>query len=202
MFGANASNWPLAAGTARVFRATLACAFAAAISTSASAAPGNSHTLQGTANGEVLNPMTIAKVEDMDFGSIAATATPGTVVLNPANSACTKTGALVLSGTCQAAVFDGYGSFLQVLRIQVANSIQLTGSNGGSMQLNNFTLNTTPDLLYIGGNGNGVGNGNRRYAILRLSGLFNFRVGGTLNVGANQTPGAYTGTFDVTVRYQ
>ncbi|HMP56672.1 MAG TPA: DUF4402 domain-containing protein [Novosphingobium sp.] len=27
-------------------------------------------------------------------------------------------------------------------------------------------------------------------------------MGGTLNVNANQAPGVYTGTFDVTVQYQ
>jgi hypothetical protein len=30
---------------------------------------------------------------------------------------------------------------------------------------------------------------------------FTFRVGGTLNVAANQVEGVYTGTFDVTVQY-
>jgi hypothetical protein len=32
--------------------------------------------------------------------------------------------------------------------------------------------------------------------------LFEFQVGAQLNVGANQLPGAYSGTFNVTVTYR
>ena len=63
-------------------------------------------------------------------------------------------------------------------------------------------LGTAPDLNYIGGNGNGLGNGNRRYQITSASGIFTLRVAGRLNVGANQRPGVYTGTFTVQVNYQ
>ena len=156
--------------------------------------------MQGSTVAEVVNPGTIVKVEDMDFGALAATTVARTVVLNPDTSVCTSI--LVLIGSCQAAVFDGRAASGQVVRLAVSNSITLTGSNGGSMVLNNFTLDTDPELIWQSGNGNGTGNGNRRYRPAASDGFFTFRVGGTLNVGANQTPGAYTGTFDVTARFQ
>ena len=37
---------------------------------------------------------------------------------------------------------------------------------------------------------------------ITLAGGDSFSVGGTLNVGANQADGAYSGTFTVTVDYQ
>ena len=70
------------------------------------------------------------------------------------------------------------------------------------MTVNNFTMGLAPDVTYIGGNGHGLGNGNRRYQINSNTGIFTFRLGGRLNVGANQAPGVYNGTFNVTVQYQ
>ena len=67
---------------------------------------------------------------------------------------------------------------------------------GGTMTVNNLALDPTPDLVPIG-NGN-----QRRWEIQPNDGIFDFRVGGTLNVGANQAGGTYDGTFVVTVQYQ
>lgn len=201
MFGANRRIRPLSAAVSRVIRAGLACAFAAALPATAQAAPGNSFNVQGTASAEILGPGTLVNIEGMHFGNIANATAPGTVVLNPATSVCTKTGPIILSGTCQAAVFDGMGNRRAVVRLNVSTSITLTGSNGGTMVLDNFTLDTAPDLILRGGNGNGLGNGNRRYDIGPSSGIFTFRVGGTLRVNTNQTPGAYTGTFTVQANF-
>jgi Domain of unknown function (DUF4402) len=199
MLGGNPTARPPLAGTARFVRALVACALAAALPVPAYAA-GDTHTMQGSSAAEVLAPGQIIKIRDMNFGQIAAATAAGTVVLNPATSLCTST--LVLAGACQSAVFDGLAPGGQVVRLAVSNSITLNGSNGGTMTLNNFTLDTAPELVLQGGNGNGNGNGNRRYTPAASSGFFAFRVGGTLNVGANQTPGAYTGTFTVTARFQ
>ena len=58
-------------------------------------------------------------------------------------------------------------------------------------------------LAACAANGNGNGNGGGpRFEIASNSGIFTFRVGARLNVGANQAPGVYTGTFPVTVIYQ
>jgi hypothetical protein len=92
------------------------------------------------------------------------------------------------------------GARRMMVRFQMPTTITLTGP-GQNMTVTNFTLDTTPDLTFVGGNGNGLGNGNRRYRIEPSSGIFTFRVGGRLNVNANQAGGNYTGTFQVTVQY-
>jgi Domain of unknown function (DUF4402) len=37
---------------------------------------------------------------------------------------------------------------------------------------------------------------------LDITGVIDFRIGGRLNVGANQASGLYTGTFTLTMDYQ
>jgi hypothetical protein len=54
---------------------------------------------------------------------------------------------------------------------------------GGTMTVSNWTLDGKP---------------NRK---VPLNNAFNFSVGATLNVGAGQADGIYTGTFAVTVQY-
>ena len=40
-----------------------------------------------------------------------------------------------------------------------------------------------------------------RFRIAALNGVFNFPIGATLEVGANQAPGFYTGTWSITLNY-
>lgn len=168
-------------------------------------APANSALAQTvSANSEasivIVRPLTLVKSQDLDFGRIAPSATGGTVTLNPDALTCAVTGGLVHAGTCQPAEFVGMGARRMMVRFQMPTTITLTGP-GQNMTVTNFTLDTTPDLTFVGGNGNGLGNGNRRYRIEPSSGIFTFRVGGRLNVNANQAGGNYTGTFQVTVQY-
>jgi hypothetical protein len=121
--------------------------------------------------------------------------------MNPDTQVCTTTGGVVHTGACTAAQVVGMGVRRMTLRIAVPTSVTLTGPGGRTMVVNNMTLDTTPELRFIGGNGLGLGAGNRRYEISSLLGIFAFRIGGTLNVGANQGGGVYTGTFPVTVQY-
>jgi hypothetical protein len=104
-------------------------------------------------------------------------------------------------GTCRAARFTGMGRRNLFVRFQLPNTVTLTTPGGATMVADTFTIGNTTDLTFIGGNGNGLGNGNRRWAIQPLSGIFTFNVGARLNVGANQAPGLYTATFNVTVQY-
>jgi hypothetical protein len=148
----------------------------------------------------IVAPLTLVKSKDLDFGLIAPRPTAGTVTLEPINQTCAVSGGLIHAGACQAAEFVGMGVRRMNVRISVPTTVTLTGP-GANMTVTNFTLATSPDLAFIGGNGNGLGNGNRRYQIQPTNGIFDFRVGGRLNVGANQLGGRYTGTFTVTVQY-
>lgn len=159
-------------------------------------------TASASAQATVVAPLTLVKVTDMNFGRVAARPTAGTVIINPNTGACTVTGGLIHQGLCRYAEFAGMGTKRMTVKIQVPTTITLTGPAGATMLVDQVTLGTAPELQYISGNGNGIGAGNRRYDIVSNTGIFTFRVAGRLNVGANQRPGVYTGTFSVTVVYQ
>lgn len=147
----------------------------------------------------LLNPGTIVRATDMDFGKIARPAAPGSVVLTPvAAPTCNTTGGLVHTGDCRAAQFDGDMNLFFFLRITrpAGGQINLVGPGGSTMRLNNFTFGGTTGLLAWGSTAT-----EQRYLVLSADGRFTFHVGGTLQVSANQTPGAYTGTFALQFNY-
>lgn len=181
----------------RAFGAAGALACAALL-----APPALAQTGTGTAQVTIVEPLGLVKIEDLNFGKVAATAAPGRVLVDPNTGTCSVTGAVSSGGGCQFAEFGGMGVRRFTLRIQIPTTVTLTGPGGATMLADTFTLGTSPDLVFIGGNGNGLGAGNRRYQISSPTGIFTFRLGGRLNVGANQTPGVYNGTFNVTVQYQ
>lgn len=185
-------------GAWRAFCAALFCAFLSFMSTNPALA--QAATTTGSSTAVVVTPLSLVKSKDLDFGRIAPRPTAGTITLDPVAQTCVATGGLIHAGTCQAAEFVGMGVRRMTVRISVPTTVTITGP-GAPMTITNFTLATSPDLAFIGGNGNGLGNGNRRYRIQPTSGIFDFRVGGRLNVGANQAGGKYTGTFSVTVQY-
>ena len=156
------------------------CAVAIFASTQAFAAS------QATANASatVLSPITIAKVDDMNFGSFVSGTSAGSVALTPA-SATNKTGAGVLNpdGEGSAAKFSVTGLSNGVFSITLPTSVTLTAT-GGTMTVDTFTTDLSPTA-----------------ATLSAGGLADLYVGATLQVGAAQADGTYTGTFDVSVDY-
>ncbi len=183
----------------RAICAVLGCVLGGLVWTapaSAETATGN-----GTSNAVVVEPLSLIKTQDLSFGKIVPRPTAGTVIVNPDTGACTVTGAILQVGTCRFAQFTGMGRRSMRVRFQLPTTITLSNGTGGTMTADTFTLGSTPDLTFVGGNGNGLGNGNRRWNINPASGIFTFRLGAKLNVGANQAPGIYVGTFAVTVQY-
>lgn len=185
----------------RALCARLICALAALlIAPAALAQSGSSPPVSAPAHVTVVTPASLVKINDLDFGNIVPQTTAGTVVLNPANNVCTTTGTIIHIGGCLAANFAGLGRRNFIVRLSVSTSTNLTGP-GQTMVMNAMTIDTAPDLVYQP-NGGGNGNGNQRYRIDSTTGIFNFQVGGTLAVNANQAPGQYSGTFTVTANYQ
>jgi spore coat protein U-like protein len=180
------------------------CALTALAGASLMAVPAQAGGVQASSNAQatVVAPLSLIKIQDLRFGRIVARTTAGTVTVNPDTGVCTVTGPILETGGCQFAQFAGMGTRRMTLRMQIPTTVTLTGPGGATMVADTFTLGLSPDLTYIGGNGHGLGNGNRRYTINPNSGIFTFRIGGRLNVGANQASGVYTGSFSVTVQYQ
>lgn len=165
-------------------------------------APAQAQAASATAQAVIVEPLGLVKIEDLRFGRMAVGPVAGTVTVDPSSGNCSTTGGVVSGGGCGFAEFGGQGVRKLTLRIQIPASAILTGPNGATMTAGSFTLGTAPDLAFIGGSGSGLGNGNRRYQISSDIGIFTLRLGGQLGVGANQTPGLYTGSFAVTVQYQ
>lgn len=171
--------------------ALVACALAPGV---ANAQTRSVETATARGRAVVLTPLSFINTRAMDFGRIATTAA-GTVTLSPVTNACTPSAGVLRIGTCQPAEFAGRGALNLVVRIRVNEStINLTGP-GAPMRLDTFTVGPAPNLLYIGAPGN------PRYRILTPTGIFTFRVGGTLRINANQLPGQYRGTFTVRADY-
>lgn len=130
-------------------------------------------------------PATVRKLEDLDFAFLSVT-TAGTAVINPNTDAMTTTGGVLhAGGVPHAAMFEATSPVRGVVIIRIPrNPITITRVGGTeTMTVSNWTMS---------------GNARRTVAAHEA---FTFKVGGTLNVNANQIEGTYVGTFDVEVQY-
>ncbi len=135
----------------------------------------------------LVTPISIAKTTDMHFGTVAASGTAGTVVLDYADGRTTTGGVTLPSGSTlqKTAVFTVTGEGNSGFSISIPSSpITLTGSVSGSMTVSNFADD-------LGASGTLV------------SGSKTIKVKATLNVGVGQVAGTYTNASDlaVTVNY-
>jgi hypothetical protein len=142
--------------------------------------------VDATANATIILPLSVTKLQDMDFGSIAPT-TAGTAVLDPDTDTLSVTGgASAVGGTPHCAEFIGAAEHNSVVNIKIPKQpINLTRVGGTeTMTASNFTLQS----------------GLKKKALANMD-SFTFRVGATLSVAAAQVEGTYVGTFDVTLQY-
>jgi hypothetical protein len=166
---------------ARFARLSAALALCALDQAAAAATP----QLQATAGATVIRPLTVTKIQDMDFGDLSV-GVAGTAVLEPnANSLTTTGGVLRVGGSPTCAEFVGAAQSNSVVNIKVPNNpVTLTRVGGTeTMTASSFTLQ-----------------GQSKRTLAKAD-SFTFRVGATLNVPANQVEGVYVGTFAVTVQY-
>ena len=143
-----------------------------------------SATTTATALAAIVRTATLVKADDLAFGNIVPGNTAGTVVINENTCARSKTGGLVLAGgSTHCAQFGGEATIGILMTTSLDNTVTLSGDAGGTM---------TAALVLRGGEGTTFFPG---------TGLKTFWVGGTLNVARYQTPGIYTGTFNLSVNY-
>lgn len=132
-----------------------------------------------TATATLVAPISITKTVDMNFGTVAASATAGTVVLAVDNGVTATGGVSLPGGTPAAAQFDVTGEGTSTFDITLPSSIVL--SNG--------TDNLTVDNFVSNPSGTGA----------LVAGSATIAVGATLNVPANAPAGVYTNSADLTV---
>lgn len=133
----------------------------------------------------MLHPLSLVLKGDLDFGRIAV-AGAGSVVIEPNANLMTASGGVVpLGGLPTAASFIGAAGSASVVIIRIPKNPITIARVGGTetMSVRNFTLQ-----------------GQDKRTLARQE-SFEFRVGATLNVPANQVDGDYVGSFDVTVHY-
>lgn len=154
----------------------LVCAGGYGASVLAASATGNS-------NATIVAPIAIAPTAtELNFGDISPnTATPGTVTVDTASARTGSGVGLVAGGTVSAGVFNVTGCANCAFNVTAPTPGALLTGPGLDMTITAFTtINSSP----LDGAGAGT-----------------VTVGGTLAVGANQTAGAYAGTYAVTVDY-
>lgn len=160
--------------------------------------PGIAHAGQANGRAEiaVLRTLSFIKIDDLEFGNIVAGPTAGTVTISPFGARSTTGSVTVVGGGFQQAQFGGRGATNQnVLISMTANTVTLRRSVGTqTMIANTFIIGSSPTQ--------NLGITPRQFRITSATGVFQFGVGARLNVGANQAPGAYSGTFRLTLIYQ
>lgn len=168
------------------FVALLSCVASALLVPAIAYAAPVAATTAATANALLTHPISIVKTSDLDFG-LLTTASAGTVVIDPNANSIASTGGVSLAGSqWSAASFVGAaGGVAVVVLIKLPNQAVTVTRQGGTetMTVSNLTLQ---------------GLNKRALAALQS---FSFRVGGTLNVAANQAEGIYAGTFSVDIQY-
>jgi len=174
----------------KVTRAIGAAIFAALIPV----APAMADTEVATAEVTVVRPLSFVIDDGLDFGNIIRGTTAGTVTVAP-NGTRTATGGAILAngGGHKPASFAGMGTNNQRVDISLgANSIMVTGP-GAPMRVHTFVVGSTPTAVLT--------TAPLRFRINSATGVFSFPIGATLDVGANQAPGKYTGTWTINLNY-
>lgn len=157
---------------------TLACA---ALAPSAMAA-----TATGNSSATVVTPIAITANATLDFGTVVAGATAGTVVMSTAGARSVTGGTTLSSKNAGAAgTFDvtGQASTTYAITLPASISISDGAATPNTMTVDTFTSNPAST------------------GTLSTGGAQTISVGATLSVSGSQVAGTYTGTYDVTVAY-
>ena len=156
----------------------------------ASAAPAAAQVYpdrQATGEALILVPLSLVKIDDLDFGTVVTSPVSGTVSINATTGARTVAGGITGLASDQGfrARFAGAGSPNQQVIVVVTQPTALQNANGDQITVLALTLEGSPIKT-----------------IDPVTRAFNFGVGGIILVGANQPEGIYSATFDVTALYQ
>jgi hypothetical protein len=142
-------------------------------------------TQNATAEVEIIGGVTVRKLRDLNFAALSAVGA-GTATINPNTEVMTTTGGVLHAGsTPYAALFEAVSPAKAVVIIRIPrNPITVTRVGGTeTMTVSSWTLSGD----------------SRRNTVAHEE--FEFKVGGTLTVGANQAEGLYIGNFDVEIQY-
>ena len=135
----------------------------------------------------VLVPLTLVKIDDLDFGSVVTSPAPGTVTIDPGTGTRSVAGGVtgVTSDAGNRAYFAGAGSPSQQVLLALSPPVALVNAGGDTIPVLGMTLDGPP-----------------MRTIDPVSRAFFVGVGGTLQVAADQPEGDYNADFWLTAIYQ
>jgi hypothetical protein len=170
----------------RVARFFLSIAGLLAIMVAAPAAAGPViPNKQAKAVVDILPPIAVRKLQDLNFATLGVY-DAGTATIDPNTDIMTVTGGVTHIGqTPYSALFEAVAPSKSVVHIRVPKKPTIVTRVGG-------TETMIVDLFTISGS-------DSRNVVAKEA--FEFSVGGTLHVNANQAEGTYVGTFDVDLQY-
>jgi hypothetical protein len=168
-------------------RLLIAAALAGAAAMPADAAPVPAAN-NASGRALILVPLTLTKIDDLEFGSVIPTTVSGTVMINASTGARTFTGGVtgVPSDTGNRAYFGGGGSPSQQVIVWVTPPAELTSTTNASDKIPVLTLTL---------------DGSPVRTINATTRTFFFGVGGIIQINANQPEGVYQAIFEVTAIY-
>jgi hypothetical protein len=142
------------------------------------------------AKGVVVQPLTLTKIQDLDFGTVVSSSTAGSVTINPDTGFRTTTPGVtgVPSYPGDRGLFQGNGT--------PSNTVQLALSGPSVLISTTNPLDTVTASNWL------LDSGNSTTRTIGSTGLFNVGVGATFGIGANQPAGLYQADFTVTAVYQ
>ncbi|MEP7348678.1 MAG: DUF4402 domain-containing protein [Sphingorhabdus sp.] len=165
----------------------------AVICAACAAIPAHADVEPGTAEVTIVRPLSFVIDDNLDFGSVIPSNVAGVVTMAPTGARTATNGIVIVGGGHSPATFAGQGTYNQRVDVSLgANSIFINGP-GAPMRVRTFVIGSTPTAVLT--------TAPTRFRIAALNGIFNFPIGATLEVGANQTPGKYTGNWTITLNY-
>ncbi len=167
--------------------AALAATFAVASPAFAQSATASA---TGEARGVVLQPLTLAKIKDLDFGTVIASNVAGTVSIDPDTGARTTGGGVigVPAYPGDRGYFGGAGTANQDVELTLSAPAQLVSTTN---------VADTIDVLSMV-----LDQGNLTTRTIDNSTAFFVGVGGSFDIKASQAPGLYRANFTLTADYQ
>jgi hypothetical protein len=170
-------------------RFKLLLAAAAASFVAATPAVAQQASANALAKGVVVQPLTLAKVQDLDFGTVVGSAVAGNVVIDADTGGRTVGGGVtgVPSYPGGRGLFQGAGTAGQTVQLSLnAPAVLVSQSNPTDLiAVNSMNVDSGGLVRTIG-----------------LSGVFQVGVGGDFAIAANQPAALYQATFTLTADYQ
>ena len=134
------------------------------------------------------SPLAISGTQNMNFGAFTGSALGGTVLITPAGGSVYTGVTQVPQITPTQALASVYGNSGVNIIVSITNPVVTVTNGTATMQVSQFNIATAA--------------GGATETLNMTSTIMQIPVGATLNVGATQPVGAYTGTFTVNAIYQ